>query len=555
MMNRRDFINVLSPNIAKKYSFPENPPSNKGLSPYSGEWNFAQAAHLLRRTTFGPNLSQIHQVQQQGLEATIAQLMADVPLPEQPLNADYPADVSTSIGESWVGKPLNSVNKQAHIGNRKRSLRSWTRRVIATEGIHLREKMTLFWHNHFPTREITFPELAYRYVTLLRQHALGNVIDLTKEVTVDGQMLVYLNGNKNVKESPNENYARELLELFTVGKGPLIASGDYTNYTETDVVEGAKILSGWYVKNRNTTDESKPTEVLFRSNKHTLGSKTLSAHFSNTVIAENGAEEYKDFIDVIFTKSTVAQLIVSKIYRFFVYYDITDIVQQNVIDPLAQILVTNNYNVKPVLETLFKSEHFYDNLSMGCMTKSPIDFIETALKQFNWPMPSDLADKYKLDLKLFNLQYKTGMVYYDPPSVAGWKAYYQKPSFHRNWINSATMQRRYFIGQVMSGNGQNVNGTEYKMDFIGLVQTTSQPSMPDIVVSEIASMMLPLIPTDDLVLYLKNILLQNLPDFEWTDEYNNYLANPSDEVVIISLENKIRKFLRAIMALPEYHLS
>lgn len=551
-MNRRNFIQLLSQGLHA--SFPDNPPSTKGLEPYTGGWGFAEASHLLRRTTFGPSLQLLNQLATQDLDTSLSIILADVALPSPPLNAGF-ADASTPIGDSWIGKPLNPVNTSAHQNSRRDSIFAWNREVIFLEGASIREKMTLFWHNHFATETNTSPEASYRHITLLRTHALGNFRQLTKDITVDARMLKYLNGNENIKAEPNENYARELLELFTVGKGPLIGPGDYSNYTEQDVIEGAKILTGWKVNNANSTDVNEPMEVIFRPDKHTLGNKTLSAHFNNAVIAENGEDEYKDFIDIIFQQPAVAQFIVTKIYRFFVYYDITPTVQNLVIDPLAQILIDNDYNIKPVLETLFKSEHFFDTPTRGCLIKHPIDFLESMAKQLNWAQPENLAAKYLFNKKFTNFQIDTGMHYFKPPSVAGWKAYYQPPTFHKIWINPATYQKRNSIKNIMLSNGITAYGVPYKVNLIGVIQLTSTPSNPVVIIDELTQLFLPLPASNSLKAYLKTKLIPGLPDYEWTMEYNNYLNNPDDTGIKEAIEIKIRTLLRSMLELPEFHLS
>lgn len=554
-MQRRDFLNIFNAPTNNKNAFPENPPSTKGLTPYTGDWGFEEASHLLRRTTFGPSLEQLNQVAAMDLDSAITLIFAPQPLPTPPLNANYPDDTSTPIGESWVGKPLNAINTNNHKKSRRKSILSWNKEVLSLEGISIREKMTLFWHNHFATESLTVPEAVYRHITLLRTHALGNFRQLTKEITVDAHMLKYLNGNENVKAEPNENYARELLELFTVAKGPLIGAGDYSTYTEQDVQAGAKILTGWRIKGQNSTDPNQPLEVYFNNAKHSQGTKTLSYHFDQATIAENGADEYKDFIDIIFQKSSVAHFIVTKLYRYFVYYDITPTVKQNIIEPLAQLLIDSNYEIKPVLEKLFKSEHFFDAPTRGCLIKNSIDFIESLFKQLNFQQPTDLVDKYALNKKVAGYQISLGMKYFAPPSVAGWKAYYQSPTYHRLWINPVTYQKRNAIKNIFIGNGISINQTKYKVDLISVIQLTSSPNNPVTVVDELTKLLLPLPVNTSLKLFLKTVLIPGLPDFEWTMEYNNYLDNPSDENIRKSLEKKIRNLLKAILELPEFQLS
>ena len=177
-----------------------------------------------------------------GLDVAMDLIFATQPVPPPPVNPNFTDDPNTPIGETWVDKAV-TPNVTGLQGFRDQSLRSWTLNLIRTEGINIQEKMVLFWHNHFPTADLNDSRYVYKYSTLLRQFALGNFKELTKQMTLEPAMLRYLNGRENTAASPNENYARELLELFTIGKGPLAGPSDYTNYTEQDVVEMAKVLN------------------------------------------------------------------------------------------------------------------------------------------------------------------------------------------------------------------------------------------------------------------------------------------------------------------------
>ncbi len=551
-MNRRRFITSFK---ERPRSFPQNPPSDKGIAPYTGTWGFEEASHLLRRTMFGPNLQQINQIANMGMDAAFDLLVAPTSLPSLPLTAFIDNDGYSAIGQTWINQPLSMFNTSAYINARRDSLLAWNRRTMTKGGMNIREKMTLFWQNHFATGITQVPEANYRHVTLLRTYATGNFKQLVKEVTIDAHMLKFLNGNENIASEPNENFARELLELYTIGKGPLVAPGDYTNYTEQDVIACAKILTGWSFENENSTEVGKTLEVLFTQADHTPGSKTLSPRFGNAVIAENGADEYKDLIDVIFEQPAVAKFIVTKLYRFFVYYDVTNTVMQNVIEPLAQQLIDSDYEIKPILETLFKSEHFYDQRSRGCLIKNPIDYLESAYNQLAWQPPSDMVRAYKFNKMFSNYQHSLGMEFFKAPSVAGWKAYYQSPSFHRFWLNPATYQKRDLIKNIYMS-GILIDGHNYKFDEIALVQSFPNPKNPDAVVTDMTKLLLPLPISNSMRIYLKkNVLIPGLPDNEWTMEFENYLENPNDQNIKNSVAKKINNLIKAIFELPEFQLS
>jgi uncharacterized protein (DUF1800 family) len=272
--------------------------------------------------------------------------------------------------------------------SRSKSLYSWTVLQMHYSGLNIKEKMALFWHNHFVVGDSVIPHREYVYYSLLRNLAIGNFKEITKQITVDTNMLIYLSGGENTNVAPNENYSRELLELFTIGKGQLVAPGDYTNYTEQDVVQMAKVLTGWTVPQLSATN---PLTAQFSAARHSTGSKQLSARFNNATIAENGAQEYKDLIEVIFQKEECARFIMRKLYRWFVNSEISNDVEINVIRPLATILKNGNYDIVPALKILLKSEHFFQ--STACMLKSPIDLMMSVTRGLGINPPQGNVEK------------------------------------------------------------------------------------------------------------------------------------------------------------------
>ena len=327
-MDRRATLSTLlgRSHAAKAISPLETPkPPVLGLAPYSGTFGFEQAAHLLRRTTFGPKYAQIKDAASKGLNATLNELFKDNPLPNPPLNYDYTTDPNVPVGSSWIDAPYvrdTSNGGLLHQGYRNTSLRTWTYETILNEATSIREQLTLFWHNHFGVGDNQDPKFWYRHISLLRTYAWGNFKDLIKKINVDPLMLRFLNSNQNTVNAPNENYAREVLELFTIGKGPLVGPGDYTNYTELDIREFARALTGWRDQGYNVTDATTKVGSFFRISSHDAKSKKLSPRFDETVINNGFDKEHETVVDIIFTKKEVARFICRKLYRWFVYYEI-----------------------------------------------------------------------------------------------------------------------------------------------------------------------------------------------------------------------------------------
>ena len=571
-MNRRAFLSasttVLAPPAAAQTGDVAPPPpetvspfANKQLparlgstastlAPYAGPWGLDQATHLLRRCLFGPTRGEMQTAASSTLAATLDKLFAVPPAPAQPLNVST-ADTTVAIGQTWLGQPFDQTLE----GARRTSLRDWWLGQQLTQGTSLSEKMTLFWHNHFVVEfgDINSAFYGYEYVRLLRQYALGNSKQLAKEMTITPAMLRYLNGNASTASAPNENYGRELLELFTLGKGPLIGAGNYTTYTEADVQAAAKVLTGW-------RDNAATVAGYFTASRHDTSTKQFSAAFGNAKIAPNGADEYKDLIELVFKQSATAAFLVRKLYRWFVYYVIDAQVEADVIQPLATLLVQSNYEVAPVLRALLSSQHFFDAANVGCLIKSPLDFTIGACRQFElaFPPASSPVAQYGMWDYLYALAYVQQQTLGDPPNVAGWVAYYQTPQYHELWINSVTLPRRNQVTDLMLGTtGFTRNGFTLKADLVAWV-TALPPATaqdPNLVIAEFARLMVPIDLTANQLAFLKNALIPGLPDFEWTAEWNQYLASPTTAARKLAVASKLSAMARALAGLAEYQLS
>ncbi len=525
-----------------------------GLEVYAGDWTYAQASHLLRRSTFGVPNDVIQESIAAGLNATIAALFGSKELPDPPINYDYAEDPNVAIGETWVNAAY--IARGEVVGYRNRSFAAWQIKVLMEEVPSIREKMTLFWHNHFSIANVNDPKFVYQYITLLRTYSTGNFRQLIKDIIIEPAMLRFLNGNQNTVESPNENFGRELLELYTIGKGPQVGPGDYTNYTEQDVREVSRALTGWRDLGYLSPNENSEVRSFFRTLRHDTGDKTLSHRFNNSVISNAGEDEYKNMVDLIFQQAEVARFISRKLYRWFVYYHIDETVEANIIEPMAQMLIENDYNIAPVLQALLSSQHFYDALNMGPMIKNPMDFSIGLFRQNQVTIPGTVLQQYPFYLTLYSFIGTMDMNYFNPPSVAGWKAYYQEPGFYRIWINSSTLRPRMLLTDVFSTVGLRArNGEQMVIDIFEIVAALSNPIDPNVLITELADLYFPLGINEEQLSNLKEVLIPGLPDFEWTLEYNKYLENPNDEEIRISVEVKLRTLLRTMLTMPEFYLS
>lgn len=526
------------------------------LDPYTGDWTFAEASHLLRRTTFGCTPTQVEEAVELGLESTLDLLFSDLPMPAPPINYNFNDDPNVPIGETWVNAAY--INSPGVINYRSRSLVGWHVQLMLEEGISIREKLTLFWHNHFAIANVNDPKFIYRYISLIRENTWGNFREFVKKMTIEPAMLRFLNGNQNTKESPNENFARELLELYTIGKGPLTGPGDYTNYTEDDVREVAKALTGWRDAGYLSPLSEIEVSSFFRPVRHDASTKQLSHRFGEAVISNSGDQEYKNVVDVICQQPEVARFICRKLYRWFIYYQIDDTVEANIIEPLAQILIDNDFEIKPTLKILLGSEHFFDILNRGPMIKNPYDFSLGLFKQNAISLPiEDLTTYYDFSILLYSYIATMEMDYFSPPSVSGWKAYYQEPAYYRVWINSSTLRPRMLLTDVFATIGFRLprQSNTMKVDVFEMIEQIERAYDPNEMIKELAARFFPQPLAEDQLTNLKEVLIPGLPDFEWTVEYNLYLEDPNNNEIRASVESKLRTLLQHMLSMPEYYLS
>jgi len=353
--------------------------------------------------------------------------------------------------------------------------------------------------------------------------SLGNFRQLIKDISIDMQMLHFLDGLSNKASSPNENYARELLELFTLGKGEQVSQGDYTNYTEEDVRTLAKALTGWTVANWYSQDPNVQPTSVFQAFDHDTSTKQLSERFDNKTIEDLGDQEIFRVVDIVFEQPMAADYICRKLYRYFVHYDITAQVETDIIQPLAATLRANDFEIKPVLRQLLGSEHFFDTAERAALIKNPLDFVLDATLGLGLPVPVELDIEYYMYLSISWKCSEMTMDLQIPPTVAGYKAFYQSPLFNRHWINTSTLQLRHNLAKEVMWVGLWVDGVHRELDIFGFIENFDNPSDPNDLIAEFALRMYPKPLQQYQLDTLKGILIPGLPDFEWTIEYNNYL--------------------------------
>ena len=378
-------------------------PLNDPLAPYvptpDKPWNARRVAHLYRRLGFGATYAQI----QQGLlltpSALVDQLLdtaATAPLPATPTWGNW-----TSV---QYGNDTGLIFQ--HIKELKRT---WMADILG-EGI--RAKMAFFWSDHFVTQLSAYMcnSWLWNYYSLLHQHAFGNFKNFTLAIGKSPAMLHYLNGNLNVVGEPNENYARELMELFTMGES--------NGYTQADIVNMARALTGW------TSDDDDCAPASYNAAKHDNGVKTI--------FGQTGNFGFDDAHNLIFSArpDQVAHYIPEKIYKYFVYQN-PDL---QVIEGLATTFKTGNWELLPVMKQLFKSEHFFEEQLINARIKSPMEAFVPLLKMTGVTYPAIVTNNWLEEVLYYS--YILNEELFEPPNVSGWKE-------HRPWINESTLTLRW----------------------------------------------------------------------------------------------------------------
>ncbi len=571
--NRREFLGELldvhpAPSagedvLFEKYANKTLPKSNAkitgSLNPYSGPWTQAEVIHLLRRATFGLKPADIQTLLALSPAAAVDYLFSNAPsaAPAPPVNnyySGYTDPTGVLQGQTWV----NAAYGDGTVNFKRRlSLTAWWMGLILNQNCSILEKMTWFWHNHFSTEVSVIGDARTAYVhhAMLRANALGNFKTLVSLVTKDPGMLIYLNGYVNSKTAPDENYGRELQELFTVSKF------NTPNYIEDDVKAAARVLTGWQIDNTTFPPSSK-----FTSSRHDTTNKQFSAFYNNTVITGQsggaGAGETDALINMIFTAAATqtATWICTKLYRFFVYYDtVTDATVQAVISGMASTLIANSWNVVPVVKQLLKSQHFFDVNSRACYIRTPLDYYAGIYRAFGITLPGsfDEAKTYSVWNSFRQFAADNGLDLGEPPNVSGFPAYYQTPQFYELWINSNTYPKRLQFVDTMLNNGfRVVTGTYIAIDVLAFGSSYSNVADPDMLVQYCCDLLMGLDPSSTRKDALKGILLSGqTANHYWSDAWANYIANPTNATYKGIVKTRITSLLTEIMHSEEHQLA
>jgi uncharacterized protein (DUF1800 family) len=455
------------------------------LAPYTTPLDKYRAAHLYRRLGFSASVQTINNAVGADASTLVNSLINEaVTMPPTPApawadwnNSNYPAD--------------DDLARQV----RRAQAEEW--RISYTNGLlnnNLRERLSFFWSNHFVTELDVYDcnSFLYYYVNCLQRNAIGNFRTFVSEIGLTSAMLYYLDGAYNNGNNPNENYARELYELFSLGDG--------NGYTEEDIIETAKALTG-YVERGEIGCEP----VLFDATRFDAGPKTI--------LGQTGNWGYDDVINILFQErpNEIASFICGKLYEYFVHPDSSDDAgnAQMIISELANTFVTNNFEIAPVLARLFSSEHFFDDEAIGVIIKSPFDIYLNLINETNFAYDNGTL------LNVIDTSRLLGQELFDPVDVAGWQR-------DRTWINTNFMIGRWLSAEVYLERFYQNNPQQFRtlaMDAVGMAD--SNTSNPETVVRAIVDKITPkgLLTPQDFENAMSVFKIEDVPENYYGPDY------------------------------------
>ncbi|WP_439559401.1 DUF1800 domain-containing protein [Dyadobacter sp.] len=529
------------------------------LDTYTGVLDQRLAAHLLRRATFGPTSQEIVDFTGKNASSAVEVLMSNVSYrldPPPPIEMD---SSRSDAGQQFLDKPYSDSRPTTY----NNYIQYWWIGLMTEQKGRpsFLEKLTAFWQNHFVVRNSVAVDYRYiyQYLRLLRANALGSFRDMAIGVTKDPAMLVFQDGYENTKLHPNENYGRELQELFTVGQKDF--AGNY-NYSEQDVKTAARVLTGWQVTNKNKVG-STSFGAVFTPERHDTQDKTFSEKYGNKVISGRsgpsaGDDEILDLINMLLAHPETPKFICRKLYRWYVNPNVTQEIEDAVIAPLANFFSSpeNNFQIGPLIRKIFTSQIFYDERNIGAIVKSPAEFMIGSMRHFNQPVP-DLTTDYDAFRKMMSFLSTSMNVlqlnFLNQPSVFGSLPFYQT-GYSKNWINGTTLGLRGERTDMLVFPSFTVKpGYMLGIDILGSL-TALQPNFSDVLGTPPIScetvlaafsknlFAVPLSDTQKNFLIDSIMMMNSSARTTWEREWNAYRQAPSD----MSKQNTILWRCRAL---------
>lgn len=499
-----------------------SPRPTPSAEPEALPWGVSAAAHLMRRAGFSASREELDRIVKQGFEATLDELLHPETVDDREMEAGLEARnyQLTRVRNNQDGLRVNGENLQ----------RWWLYRMINSRR-QLQEKMTYFWHDHFATsaQKVNFVNgegepLMLVQNDILRTHALGNFKEMVLAVARDPAMIVWLDNFSNVAGSPNENWARELLELFTMGEG--------NGYTELDIQEAARAFTGWTLSRRNL-------QFAFNPRTHDDGPKTVLGQTIQSPPGPDGIADGERVVDAIFERPETARYIAGKLWDFFVYPD----PPEEVVGPLAEVFRESGYELRALMRAIFEHPHFMSTKAYRAKIKSPVELVADLFREMEVRDPDNLPG-----LTYF---FGLGQNLFYPPDVGGWTT-------DVGWINTGTALARYnlttcitsnrpgenFVCSARDGRGSRPSPAEDQIDVEGIIARNDLKFAVDMVDYFVTALV-----QDDASIDTRYALEQYMTtgDDGLPEEFD--VADPT------AVDKKVRGLIYLIALLPVYQLN
>lgn len=472
------------------------------FAPPPAEWTAAKVRHVYRRLGYGATNTQVLA----GLQQTPVQLVEQ--LLQEARNTPIPA---APYWATWTREDYENAEDGEEYENYKSLQREWVRRSFEQP---FQAKIALFWHDHFATEKNVYNcnNSMWQYYELLHRRAFGNFRTFVEEMGTNPAMLIYLDGNENIADEPNENYARELMELFTMGEG--------NGYTQTDIENVARALTGWRMAMYACTPP------YFNADLHDNDVKTI--------FGQSGNFGYDDVHELIFTlrADQTATYICSKLYQQFVYHE----PNPEVIAQLATTFKNGNWEIYPVIEQILKSEHFFDESFIGSRIKHPLEMTVNLFSPLDFEIETDVREGF-IDYAN-RTSYEMGMDIFDPPNVAGW-------SGHRTWLSENALTYRWSFAGTMIRYYLSDTGHE-KLRQLALT-LANESNDPAVIAAAMAEHWLAIPLSDDLKEVATLFLRAGIPD--------NYFDDGSWTLYWEEAPSQLANLLSYFIQIPEFQLA
>lgn len=558
----------------------------------------AEAVHLLRRATMGPTQAEITTFTGISADLAIQTLINNINyLPSPPVDLN---DSKTTVGQQYVNSSYDST--LGRNSDFRYYYKHWWINMMATQAGNpsIVDKLTLFWQNHFVTTEAAVDEYraVYQYFSLIRNGVvinnvqkagvLGNFRDMVYQISLNPAMLKYLNGNDSIKGTPNENYARELQELFVVGAKDFAGNN---NYTENDVKAAARVLTGWRYRNfytngtnyvdsyftftRHDTTSKQFSQTSYPDPQNTNLGTVINSPASFPVVYNNVGEfELDALLDMLFRHPETPKFICRKLYRFFVNPNVTQAIEDTIIDQLATIFKTpdpitgRTFEIKPIIIKLLSSQHFYDVTNIGAMIKSPLEFTVGTYRFFNFNVPTiDSSNSTTLVNIIKNYRYYAQYLYdrmnemqmsiLDQPTVFGYDPYYQT-GYSRNWINTSQVGlRNSFTDKLLTGYNVISGNTPLvtiKINTLALPDQAPNPydcySVFDFIIK---NMFATSFITAQRTFLVETIMMIQQPITNWNTQWTAFKSNPNTTNTS-TVKSKLDALIKYLLRMAEYHI-